>query len=356
MAVSQSLQIKDILAEAVSQGAADLHFSVGNAPVMRLGGQLVEMGALEIITQEFMEGFVGILLNDQQKKKLEDQREIIIAFDFDRNLRFKVNVFYQRGFLSATLRYVPAKAPLIGALGLNPIVKQLAAIDSGLIIVSGPFGSGRSTTAAAIIEEINQTRKKYIITIEDPIEYVFNNSKSIIEQRQVGRDTKSFVDALKYFEEENGDVLFVEEMEDTAVIPLVLEIARGGSLVISSLSASSASNTIARVLDSFKSFDQERIRNLLATALKAVICQRLLPRIGGGSVVVQEIMTVNNAIQSTIDSGNYAQIDDIIRTSRGEGMVPLDQELAQLVRDRMITREDAINNATDKRKMEDWVK
>jgi len=197
---------------------------------------------------------------------------------------------------------------------------------------------------------------KNIITIEDPIEYVFNNSQSIIEQRQIGQDTRSFVDALGYFEEENGDVLFVEEMEDITVIPLVLEIARGGSLVISSLSAASASNTVARILDSFQSFDQERIRNLLATALKAVICQRLLPKIGGGSVVVQEIMTVNSAIQSIISSGNYTQIDDIIRTSRSEGMAPFDQELAQLVRDRIITREEALNNAADKSRMEEWIK
>ncbi|HNW09422.1 MAG TPA: PilT/PilU family type 4a pilus ATPase [bacterium] len=356
MAVSQSLQIKNILAEAISQGAADLHFSVGNAPAMRLGGNLVEMADQAIITQEFMEDFIGILLSEEQRKKLEDRRELIITFDFDRNLRFKVNIFYQRSFLSATLRYIPAKVPTISALGLSPIVKQLAALDRGLIIVSGPFGSGRSTTAAAIIEEINQTRKKYIITIEDPIEYVFNNNQSIIEQRQIGQDTRSFVDALGYFEEENGDVLFVEEMEDTAVIPLVLEIARGGSLVISSLSAASASNTVARILDSFQSFDQERIRNLLATALKAVICQRLLPKIGGGSVVVQEIMTVNSAIQSIISSGSYTQIDDIIRTSRSEGMAPFDQELAQLVRDRIITREEALNNAADKSRMEEWIK
>lgn len=350
------MQIKDILAAAVTQGAADLHFSVGNPPIMRIGGQLTEMTGLEIITQEFMEGFIGILLNNEQKKQLEDRREIIIAFDFDRNLRFKVNVFYQRGFLSATLRYVPVKVPTISSLGISQIVKDLARLESGLVIVSGPFGSGRSTTAAAIIEEINQTQKKYIITIEDPIEYVFTNNKSIIEQRQVGRDTNSFVDALNYFEEENGDVLFVEEMEDPTVIPMVLEIARGGSLVITSSSASSASNTVARILDSFKSFDQERVRNLLSSSLRAVICQRILPKIGGGSVVVQEIMTVNNAIQSMIDSGNIAQIDDVIRTSRGEGMVPFDQGLADLVKNRVISRDDAVNNAINKKRIEDWIK
>lgn len=350
------MQIKDILAAAVTQGAADLHFSVGNPPIMRIGGQLTEMTGLEIITQEFMEGFIGILLNNEQKKQLEDRREIIIAFDFDRNLRFKVNVFYQRGFLSATLRYVPVKVPTISSLGISQIVKDLARLESGLVIVSGPFGSGRSTTAAAIIEEINQTQKKYIITIEDPIEYVFTNNKSIIEQRQVGRDTNSFVDALNYFEEENGDVLFVEEMEDPTVIPMVLEIARGGSLVITSSSASSASNTVARILDSFKSFDQERVRNLLSSSLRAVICQRILPKIGGGSVVVQEIMTVNNAIQSMIDSGNIAQIDDVIRTSRGEGMVPFDHGLADLVKNRVISRDDAVNNAINKKRIEDWIK
>ncbi|MEK7653082.1 MAG: PilT/PilU family type 4a pilus ATPase [Patescibacteria group bacterium] len=355
MQSSQTLKVKEILAEAVKRGAADLHFSVGNSPVLRVGGELSTMDDREPITKEFMESFVESLLNDWQKKKLAESRELILTYDFDKNLRFKVNIFFQRGFLSATLRHISLQVPTLDFLGLNPILKELVNLKRGLVIISGPFGSGRSTTVAAMIEEINQTRREYIITIEDPIEYVFSNNKSIIEQREIGSDANTFEDALNYFEEEDGDVLFLEEMSHSALVPKVLEIARGSALVLTTLSASSASNTVARILDSFTTFDQDRVRRLLSSALKAIVCQKILPKIGGGVVVASEIMLVNEAIQSIITSGNISQIDNIIQTSRREGMISFEQVLAELIKKGKISSADAVENSADKKMLNEMM-
>ena len=246
--------------------------------------------------------------------------------------------------------------PTLESLKLNPILAELIKYKHGLIIVSGSFGSGRSTTVAALIEEINRQRREYIITIEDPIEYIFTNNQSIVEQREIGLDTNSFEEALKYFEEEDGDVLFLEEINKPAIIPMVLEIARGSSLVLTALSADSVANTVKRILDIFPAYDQERVRDLLATALKAVICQKVIPRIGGGLVIAQEILIVNDAVKSIIADGNIANLDNIVQTSRKEGMVSFNQALTELVRSRQISREDALTNAADRKILEDSLK
>jgi len=356
MSVSQELTIKNILTDAVKRGVSDIHFSVGNNPILRIDDVLIPLDDQAVITQEFMQELVDFLLDDNQKNKLLTNREIVLAYNFDNKLRFKINIFYQRGFLSVSLRYIPQQVPTLESLKLNSLLFDLVKNKNGLIIVSGPFGSGRSTTVAALIEEINRQRREYIITIEDPIEYIFNNNKSIIEQREVGLDTNSYEEALKYFEEEDGDILFLEEMNKPEVIPAVLEIARGSSLVFSTISADSASNTIARILDMFPAYDQERIRDLLATALRAVICQKVIPKIGGGVVVVQEVLVTNEAIKSVIANGNIVGLDDIIQTSRSEGMVSFNYSLAKLVEAMEISRADALANATDQKLLASFLK
>lgn len=352
MQVSQGIIIKNILTEAVKRGAADLHFSVGSVPIIRVRGELAPMEEIEPVNEEFMQELVEMVLNVDQRAQLTKDKEIVLAYDFDKNLRFKVNIFYQKGFVSATLRYVPMVIPSMASLGLGSEIADLAKIKRGLIIVAGPFGSGRSSTIAAIIEAINQNRKEYIITLENPIEYLFVNKKSVIEQREVGRDTPSYRDALSYFQEEDGDVLFLEELQDPEIIPVVLEIARSSALVICSMSVDSATNAVSRIINSFTSFDQERIRNLLATSLQAVICQKLLPRIGGGLVPVHEIMTINDAVKSNILNGAFGQLNNIIQTSRGEGMISFDQRLAELVKSGQISQEDAMGSAMDKSKLQ----
>jgi len=352
MQSNQSLLIKDILIEGIKMGASDLHFSVGNKPVLRVNQNLVFLEDREVIVSEFMEALIGSWLDAKAKATLESNREIIFTYDFDKELRFKINIFYQKGYLSATFRHIPSRVPTIDSLGLVPVLKSLTAFKKGLILVAGPFGSGRSTTAAAMIEEINQSRKEYVITIENPIEYIFTNSKSIIEQREVGKDTKSFEEALKYFQEEDGDVLFLQEMGDPKIVPLVLEIANGSSLVISAVNADSASKAISSILDNFTSLDQERIRDLLSNSLRAVVCQRILPKSGGGVIAVQEIMVVNEAIKSIIANGNISQLDNIIQVSKKEGMISFNQALAELVQARKINMQDALAESPDRKSLE----
>lgn len=356
MDTSQNLLLKDILAEAIKAGASDLHFSVGNCPVLRVGQELRYLEEREIVTQSFMEKLAESLLTPPQKERLQADKEIVISYAFDKNLRFKVTVFFQRGFLSAVMRHIPAKVPTLDELGVDKIIKKFAAYKHGLVIIAGPFGSGRSTTAAALIEEINRTRKAYILTVEDPIEYVFANNQSIIEQREIGRDANSFEDALKHFQEEDGDVLFLEQLSDAKAVPLALDIASGSSLVITTMAADTSAKAIASILDSFSSADQERVRDKLAGALKAVVCQKIMPKIGGGSKAVCEIMLASDTVRATIANGSVNQLENIIQTSRKEGMVSFNQALSDAVSSREISGEDAINNSSDPRGLEKLIR
>lgn len=356
MDTSQGLLMKDILAEAIKMGASDLHFSVGNYPILRVGQELRYLENREIINQAFMEKLVEALLAPAQREQLQAKKEIVISYTFDKNLRFKVTIFFQRGFLSAALRYIPVKVPTLAELGIDGLIKKFAALKHGLVIFAGPFGSGRSSTAAALLEEINRSRKAYILTIEDPIEYVFSNNLSVVEQREIGRDVNSFEDALKYFQEEDGDVLFVEQLSQAQIIPLALDIASGNSLVITTMAADTAAKAVASILDSFTSFDQERIRNMLAGALKAVVCQKIIPKIGGGSKAICEIMLVTDTVKATIAKGSISQLDNIIQTSRREGMISFNQAFLEAVKNSEISAEDAIANAPDPASLEKLIR
>lgn len=342
--------VKEILTESIKFGAFDIHFSVGNYPVIRISDNLTFLEDKGIINQEFMEEMVFSMLNTKQKEALEKEKEIIFSYNFDKSLRFKVNIFYQRGFLSATLRYIQSQVPTLEELGLSDL-KDLSKLKRGLVIISGPFGSGRSSTVASLINEINKSRKEYIITIEEPIEFLFSNNKSIIEQREVGKDTNSFQDALAYFQEEDGDVLFVDKMNDVETIPITLEIA-ASSLVFTVVTANSAQATISSIVDNFQSFDQGRVRDMLAASLKAVLCQKMIPKIGGGVKVVYEYLPVNDAVRSTIQSGDLKQLDNIINTSRKSGMISLEQSLAAAVKSGEIEVGQAMENAKNLKLLE----
>lgn len=347
MDTSQNLFLRQILTEGITFSASDWHFTVGHYPIIKVNGELRYLEDKGIITADFMEKMASNLLNAGQKEQLEKEKEIILTYNFDKNFRFKINLFHQKGFLSATFRYLPTQIPALAQLGLPAVIQGLTRLNRGLVIISGPFGSGRTSTAAAMIEEINLSRKKYIITIEDPIEYIYSNKKSVIEQREVGRDTNSALDALSYFQEESGDVLFLEQMNSASIVPSVLEIARGSALVITTMAADTCARTLTAVLDSFPAFDQERIRDLLSGALKAVVCQKLLPKIGGGIMPVCEILLVNDTVRSVIASGNLNQLDNIIATSRREGMVSFNQALSEALKANLITYEEAQENSPD---------
>jgi len=348
MESGQKILIKEILAEGIEMGASDLHFSVGNYPILRVGDDLRYLEKREIITEKFMEDMVASLLTPVQRQKLDANKDIVLSYLFDRNLRFKVTLFHQRGFLSAAMRYIPAKVPSLTELKLDGTIKKITGLKNGLVVIAGSFGSGRSSTAAAIIEEINHSRKAYILTVEDPIEYVFSNDQSIIEQREIGVDANNFAEALKHFQEQDDDVLFLDELSDPEVIYLALSIAASGnSLVISTMTADSAAKAVSSILNSFSSIDEEKARGMLADALKAVICQKILPKIGGGAMAVCEILLNNDSVKSTITSGKISQLSDLVKTSRQEGMVSFNQALAGAVSKREISAEDALVNSPD---------
>lgn len=351
METTTNLLIKEILIESIKSNAFDIHFSVGNYPLIRvINNNLMFLEDKGIINQDFIEQMVSSMLTAKQKAILEKEKEIIFSYNFDKNLRFKVNIFYQKGFLSVTLRYIKSQIPSLEDLGLADL-KFLSKLQRGLVVISGPFGSGRSSTAASLINEINKISKKYIITVEQPIEFIFVNDKSIIEQREVGKDANSFYNALTYFQEEGGDVLFVDRMNDPKIIPLILEIATS-SLVFTIVTANSAQAVISLIVDSFQSFDQERIRDMLANSLKAVICQKMIPKISGGVKVIYEYLPVNESVKATIQSGNLKQIDNIINTSKKIGMISLEQSLALAVKNGEIEIGEAMENAKNQKLLE----
>lgn len=337
-----------ILATAVKRRASNLHLSVGKQPIIRIDDQLAPIEEEEIITADFLEKAVNGLLNKDQQAVLEKNKEITFIFTLDNQIRFKVNIFFQRKYLSVNWQLIPLKVKTPTELGLPGIVNEFINLKEGLVIIAGPFGSGRTTTAVSFLEEINKTRAEHIVTIEKPIEFVFANKKSIIDQREVGQDVNSFADALENSQEEDVDVLMVEEINGPKEISLLLDIANAGTLVLVLMNTDSVIQTIEKVLLNFQSFERERIQNLLASVLEGILVQRLLPKIGGGLAVATEILIGTLAVKSIIREGKINQLRSVLQTSREEGMISLDKSLADLVREGKIEGDQALAQAIDK--------
>lgn len=347
MDTALNVTISKILTTAAKRKASNIHLTVGAYPVLRINEELVELKEEKIITQDFMEEFVAAILNEEQKKELATDKEVIFVQQFADKFRFKINIFYQKDFLSASLKLIPNQTPLLVNLGLPKAVYSLSDKKSGLIIVTGPYGSGRTTTVASMIEEINKSRQENIVTIEKPIEYLFINQKSLVEQREVGRDVNSFVDALQSLQEADVDVIAVSVTQESGVIPLVLEFANSGRLAIFQMNTISVVQTIEEILAKFQTEERQRAQLLLMGGLLAIICQRLVPRIGGGLVLATEVLIVNDAVRSLIREGRIKQITTILQSSRAEGMSTLDQSLADLVKAGEVLIDRAIDYATD---------
>lgn len=296
----------------------------------------------------FMDAVLDALMTEEQKKVFEQERSTVFTYTFGTKARFKVNAFYQKGHPAASLRFIEPHMKTIRDLGLPAVVENFARAEKGLIVVSGTFGSGRSSTVAALVDTINRDRVAHILTIEQPIEHLFVNTKSIVEQREVGKDTKSFEDALENSFQEDVDVVMISELSTPAVIALALKVAESGRLVVSSMNADSAVRTIERIVTAFGQDEQEQVRNQLAAVLTGVVHQRLLPRTGGGSAVVVEVLTATQPIRSVIRDGAIYQIATILQTSREEGMIPLDRSLADRVKAGEILEQEAMAAANDK--------
>jgi twitching motility protein PilT len=329
------------LASAIEYKASDLHLTVGVSPVLRIDGKLVTVPKEPPLDSKTATNLIKSLMEDDQINKLKKDKEIDFSFSYE-DTRFRTNIFYERGQMEASLRLIPKQIRSLKELGLPPILEKFTNHSQGLVVICGPTGHGKSTTLAALINLINETRSTHIITIEDPIEYVFNHKKSIISQREVGSDTISFTKALKSSLRADPDVLLVGEMRDLESIEATITLAETGHLVFTTLHTNSAAQTADRIIDVFPPHQQAQVKSQLANVLLGVVSQRLIPKTSGGRIGACEIMIATSAIKNLIRDGKTHQIDNIIQTSAAEGMITLDKVLAELVSRGEITIENAL--------------
>ncbi|KKS44823.1 MAG: Pili biogenesis protein ATPase [Candidatus Azambacteria bacterium GW2011_GWB1_42_17] len=324
-------ELEDLLLNTLSINASDLHLSVGYKPTARVDGALLPLNEFAVLTPEHAKDLAYLLLGDHKDEFLL-RKEMDFSYSFRDKARFRINVFFEKGFISTALRIIPSRINTLEELNLPSIFHRLTKLEQGFVLVTGPSGHGKSTTLASLIDEINRSRSEHIITIEDPIEYLFIGNKSLVNQREVGRDTKNFHNALSSLLREDPNIIMIGEMRDPETISAALTAAETGHLVFSSLHTNSASQTVDRIIDVFPSQQQNQIRLQLANTLSATISQRLLPRISGGRLPAAEIMFVNGAISNLIRENKAHQIDLVIETSLESGMISLNRSLAELVR------------------------
>lgn len=336
-----SSKLKELLTVTAKESASDLHIAVGRRPTLRVDGVLVALQKENILTPQDAEGIIFAMLTEEQKAKLQRHRQIDFAYSYEDKARFRVNVFYQRGFLAAALRLIPARIRTIEELNLPPILHDFARLSQGFVLVVGPAGHGKSSTLAAVLDEVNHTRPDHIITIEDPIEYLFTQDRSIISQREVGADVATFHSGLRTLLRQDPDVLMIGEMRDSVSISTAMTAAETGHLVFSTLHTNSASQTIDRIIDSFPAEQQGQVISQLAATLVAIVSIRLMPRLSGGRIPVTEIMIVNAAIRNLIREKKVYQIDLVIETSLQEGMITLNRSMVNLIKQKEISLEAA---------------
>ncbi len=334
-------KLGELLITTARQGASDLHIAVGRKPTLRIDGTLINLEQESILTPEDTQGLSLALLTPPIKEKLMRNGDVDFTYAFEDKARFRVNVYFQRGFLAAALRLIPAEIRTINELRLPLVLYEFAKLSQGFVLVVGPAGQGKSTTLAAILDEINHKRTNHIVTVEDPIEHLFVQDKSIISQREVGADSPDFHRALRSVLRQDPDVLMIGEMRDKESIATAMTAAETGHLVFSTLHTNSAAQTIDRIVDSFPAEQQDQAASQLAATLVGIISQRLVPKIGGGRVVVCELMFANAAIRNLIREKKFFQIDLVIETSLQDGMITLNRALAELVKRKEVALETA---------------
>lgn len=323
------MMLRDYFKAAIDRQASDLHLVAGAIPALRVDGHLEPIGSEEI-TDEFLAKEIEQFISKMSWEKFIEQRELDFSYEFFAK-RFRINLHFQRGQIALTARLISGLSPNPAALGFTDTMYNLTRLRDGLILVTGPSGSGKSTTLAAMINIINQERDAHIITIEDPIEYVFENNKCLIEQREIGTDTLSFASALKYSLRQDPNIIMVGEMRDPETMAAALTAAETGHLVLSTLHTSTASDSILRIVDSFPPYQQGEIFNQLAMSLRAIISQQLLPKKDGGLVAAFEVLLNNQAVANLIRRNQISQIMSIIQTSAKDGMIPMNKSIEKLV-------------------------
>jgi twitching motility protein PilT len=348
--------LSDLLSLAIINKASDIHFTPNRRPILRIDGQLKPIDKQDPLLPEEVRSLVEIMLSKENYQKFLQQKEIDFSYEVEDKGRFRGNAYYQRGQVSCALRFVSTKIRTIEELNLPPIFHLFARATQGFVLVTGPSSHGKSTTLAAVIDEINHTRTDHVITIEDPIEYIFENDLAIIDQREVNIDTKSFENALRSTFRQDPDVIMVGEMRDAETIATAITAAETGHLVFATLHTNSASQTIHRIVDSFEGSQQMQIRAQLSGSLLAVVSQRLIPGAEGGMIPACEIMLNTPAVANLVRENKIHEIPLIIATSIEDGMITLNQSIAHLVRNNKVKIEDAYNFSTNVSELKELLK
>lgn len=344
---SAAVKIESLLEECVRRNASDLHLQYGLPPILRIDGALSPVPSTPVLNEEMLKSLIYSTLDEDQRAILDKDKEFDYSFSFGDIARFRVNAFHERGKLAAAFRLIPNQIRSINDLGMPTIVETFAEYPRGLVLVTGPTGSGKSTTLAALVDKINREKSAHIITIEDPIEFTHKSQRSVIVQREVHYDTFSFSAALRSALREDPDVVLIGEMRDLETIQAAITIAETGHLVFATLHTNSAAQSIDRMVDVFPPHQQTQVRTQLANILMAICAQRLVPAIGGGRVVAAEIMIANSAIRALIRDGKTHQIDTAIQTGADQGMQTMDRTLAKLVQTGVITYDSGREYAVD---------
>lgn len=341
-------EIEIILTKAVEIKCSDIHITVGLPPMFRIDGHINPAEGYEKLFADDTKSICFSLVNAEQLKKLEEDGDLDFSYSIAGVGRFRVNIFRQRGTYSCVLRSLASKIPSIDALGLPPVFKELALKPRGLILVTGPTGSGKSTTLASIVDYINHNTRGHILTLEDPIEYLHKHDGCIVNQREMGDDSENFASALRAALREDPDVILLGEMRDLETVSTAVSAAETGHLVLSTLHTVSAAQTVDRIIDMFPTYQQAQIKVQLAGVLQGVISQQLLRVMGSkGRVAALEVLLFNDAIRNVIREGKTHQIPSMMQTAITQGMLPMDYSLAQLVKNRKITVQDAKIHCAD---------
>lgn len=341
-------RMKNLLRMVAQQNASDLHLVVGRYPTLRLDGKLYPLSQENILSAEDTKFLSDYLMTEENKRKLETDGQVDFSYNFEDKARFRTNVFFQKGNVSVAMRLVVGRIRSLEELGLPTMLYDFAHHTQGLLLVTGPVGHGKSTTLAALIDFINHNQEKHIVTIEDPIEYIYEQDRCIINQREVGRDTKSFKEGLRSVFREDANVVLIGEMRDLDTISTAITAAETGHLILGTLHTNDAAQTIDRIVDVFPAHQQNQVRSQLSSVLLGVISQRLLQKVGGGRVPALEIMIKNHAVENLIRENKAYQIDSVIETSLRDGMISLDKSMADMVQRGLITADDAFAHAKNR--------
>ncbi len=349
-------ELDKLLEIIVREGGSDLHLSEGRHPTMRVSSELIPMMRSDVLTHEDIKGFVAVMAETNKKINFEtDDREIDFSYQYKDIARFRGNAYHQKGNLSVALRLIPKNIRTLEELMLPSSLEMFTQKKQGFFLVVGPVGQGKSTTLAAMIDKINQERAEHIVTIEDPIEYIYEQKKSIIDQREVGIDTESFERGLVSALRQDVNVILLGEMRDHETMAAAVTAAETGHMVFSTLHTNNAAQTVDRIIDSFPAHQQDQIRVQLASALAGVFSQRLVPRISGGMIPVYELMITNNAIQNLIREKRTHEINTVIETGSQDGMIDMNRCLAELVQKGEISLENAYKQSLNPKMLEKLV-